>query len=69
MIRSRRVHDDVLALAVLVPGNNVLLPHFTVNEAVFLVLDAAVALVVELVEVDFSTAAFRRGKRFDGESD
>ncbi len=61
------VDHDVLVFRVLVAGDDVLLGYLAVDGATLLVLNAAVALGVELVEVDFASRIRRGGVRLDGD--
>src|SRR5262249_51253553 len=63
-----RVHDNILPLRVLVAGDDLVLRDLAVDGACFLVLDAAVAVFVQLIQVNFG-AAGRGGGRLDGDGD
>src|SRR5262249_22152650 len=63
------VHDDILALAVFVTGDDLIVGDFPVNRAGLLVVDSTMALGMELVEADVASAAYGRGISLDRNRD
>src|SRR5262249_61436639 len=60
-----RVNEDVLSLGILVAGDDLVAGNIAVNGTSLLVVDAAIAFGVELVQMDFIATAGRRRKCLD----
>src|SRR5262249_31283906 len=63
------IDDDVLPLRVLVAGNDLVIGNFAVNGASFLVIDAAVAFLMQLIQMDLTAAAGGGGVSLDRKGD
>src|SRR5713101_4108330 len=64
-----RIDDHVVVLGVLVAGNDLVVGDFSVQGAGLLVLDAAMAVGMELVEMNLATTGAGRAVSLDGNAD
>src|SRR5207245_10554213 len=63
------IDDHVRVLGVLIAGDDLVVGDFPVQGAGLLVLDAAMAIGVELIEVDVAAAGASRAVGLDGNAD